>query len=344
MEIVFKPNPSFSLSEAKDLAKAWFGVAGTARELPSERDQNFLLTTQDGNKYILKIANPGDEKVLLDFQNKAIEYISSQGKGEIVPALLSTKDGETIKEIEKDMEKFYVRLLTFLPGKTLANITPRTPTLLFSLGNLMGRIDKALVGFSHPAAKRALKWDTKNALWIKDYINHIHDSERKRIVQYFLTEFETRVIPAFQDLRTSVIHNDGNDHNILVDDSDPLDPRATGIIDFGDMVETHTIFELATTIAYAIFNCDDPLTATAQIAKGYHEVIPLTDLEIELLYWLICIRLCVSVTNTAYQKTLQPDNEYLVISENSAWEALEKLYKIDADLARETFRRCVGNS
>ena len=342
MEIVFQPNPNFTSKEATRLAEELFGITASARELPSERDQNFLLTNREGKKYILKIANPGEEKDLLDFQNKAIERISSQGESEIVPTLLSTKEGETIEEVEKEKEKYYIRLLTFLPGKTLANVTPRTQPLFYSLGNLIGRVDKALTGFSHPAGKRALKWDTKHAVWIKVYVKHIDDAEKRGIVEYFLSAFETRVVPAFPDLRTSVIHNDGNDHNILVDDSDPSCPRATGIIDFGDMVETYTIFELAHTIAYAIVNIDDPLKAAVQVARGYHEVFPLAELEIELLYWLVCIRLCVSATNAAYQKTLEPNNEYLVISEKPAWEALEKLYKIDAELVREAFREGCG--
>ena len=97
MEIVFQPNPNFTSKEATRLAEELFGITASARELPSERDQNFLLTNREGKKYILKIANPGEEKVLLDFQNKAIEHSASQGECEIVPTLLSTKEGETIE-------------------------------------------------------------------------------------------------------------------------------------------------------------------------------------------------------------------------------------------------------
>ena len=49
--------PSFTEAEAVRLAEEWYGLHGTARTLPSERDRNFLLTAESGEQFVLKISN-----------------------------------------------------------------------------------------------------------------------------------------------------------------------------------------------------------------------------------------------------------------------------------------------
>jgi 4-aminobutyrate aminotransferase-like enzyme len=58
----------------------------------------------------------------------------------------------------------------------------------------------------------------------------------------------------------------------------------------------------------------------------------------EILFPLICIRLCLTVTNSAYQRVVEPSNEYLTISEKPAWVLLEKLAAMSPQLAHYTFR------
>jgi 4-aminobutyrate aminotransferase-like enzyme len=82
----------------------------------------------------------------------------------------------------------------------------------------------------------------------------------------------------------------------------------------------------------------DPLAAATEIVAGYHEVFPLTELELEHLYTLISMRLAVSVTNSAVQQRLHPDNKYLLVSEGPAWELLERLYGVDPALPHYLFR------
>jgi len=342
MEIVFQPSPQFTPQEAARITKDLFGLAVSARGLPSERDQNFLVETGGGARYVLKIANPGEDPALLDFQNQAIAHIRAQSGGDIVPRVIPSVNGEAISHVEKDEVRYMVRLVSYLPGTTLARTNPRTPELLRSLGEFMGNLGKAMAGFSHPAANRAIKWDLKLATWIEDYVDFIGDKYRRKIVKEILYQFKTVVVPAFPHLRVSVIHNDGNDHNIIVDDSDPFDQRVTGIIDFGDMAETYTICDLAIATAYGVFEAHDPLGAAAEVVSGYHAAYPLTEGELELLFPLILTRLAVSVTNSAYQKTLEPQRDYLTISEVQAWEVLEKLSAVGTRQAHDVFRSACG--
>jgi 4-aminobutyrate aminotransferase-like enzyme len=87
-----------------------------------------------------------------------------------------------------------------------------------------------------------------------------------------------------------------------------------------------------------MLNKADPLAAAAHVVAGYHEAFPLSELEIEALYPLICARLCISVVNSAYQREVEPQNDYLAISERPAWALLEQLAQVHPRLAHYIFR------
>ena len=75
----------------------------------------------------------------------------------------------------------------------------------------------------------------------------------------------------------------------------PRAQRVTGIVDFGDMVFSHTVNDLAIAMAYAALDKPDPLGAAAAVASGYHAMHPLTEDEIAALFGLMGMRLCLSV-------------------------------------------------
>ena len=304
-----QPRPSFSGADAARLALELFGVSGSIKELTSERDQNFLIETNAGEQFVLKIAAAAEQRETLEFQNAVMAHLGARVHSGFIPQIRATESGDDIASVaDHDGATHFVRLLTYYPSALLAEVNPHTPELLQSLGHFLGEIDKALVGFTHPAAGRELKWDLQGALWIKEYTNHIEDPERRAIVEHFIGEFETRVVANAAGLRRSVVHNDANDYNVLVKDDGEGRKIVAGIIDFGDMLHTYTTSEVAVAAAYAMLDKVDPISAAAEIVAGYHEVFPLTEPELERLYELICMRLAVSVTNSALQRKLHPDN------------------------------------
>ena len=105
------------------------------------------------------------------------------------------------------------------------------------------------------------------------------------------------------------------------------------------MVHAYTVGEPAIACAYAMMNKENPLSAAASIISGFHEIYPLSEEELSVLFSLICIRLCLSVCISVYQKKLQPDNEYLTISEKPGWRLLEQLSEIHPDFAHFVFRQ-----
>ncbi|HEY6539331.1 MAG TPA: aminotransferase class III-fold pyridoxal phosphate-dependent enzyme, partial [Ktedonobacteraceae bacterium] len=128
----------------------------------------------------------------------------------------------------------------------------------------------------------------------------------------------------------------------LVDYTGPDQTPVVSLLDFGDMLRAPTISELAIAAAYVMMNKADPLASAASLAAGYARVLPLTEEELSILFDLICARLCVSVTNSAYQQQIEPDNVYLTISEQPAWRLLEQLAAISPRFACYTFRHACG--
>ncbi|MFQ5633648.1 MAG: phosphotransferase, partial [bacterium] len=259
------------------------------------------------------------------------------------PQVCSTKSGAQITTVQDaDNAAHFVRLLTYLPGEPFATFTPHSPALLEQFGKFMGRMSTALAGFEHPAGKQYLKWNMANAPHeINRHIEHIIAPERRALVESFLDQYEKQAAPQLPELRTSIIHGDANDHNILVG-CEGVDAKISGIIDFGDIVESYTACDLAIAVAYAILDKANPISAAAHIVRGYHSIFPLTETEIELLYDFICMRLCLSATMSSYQQKMEPDNAYLKISEKPAWAALEILRSIHPRFAHYVFRHACG--
>ncbi len=346
MATVIEQAPRFSREEASSLAREIFGVTASPSFLPSERDQNVLLDPGSGPEFVLKIANSSEDREVLAAQNQALDYLGRRDPSLGTPRILPTSKGEPIGATQgSDGALHLVRLLSYVPGHLLVDASPHTAEILHSLGAFFGRLDQALEGFSHPAFKRDLQWDLRQAgRVVAKNLEHVTDRGRRKLLGHFQQRFGELVEPVLPKLRTSVIHNDGNDYNVLVTGIHALGGEVTGVIDFGDMVETHTVFELAVCAAYAILGKSDPVAAAAQVVGGYHQASPLSVSELDLLYDLIAMRLCTSVAISASRKEFQPDNPYLTVSEGPAWAALECLAGLSPRLATYAFRDACGKA
>ena len=129
----------------------------------------------------------------------------------------------------------------------------------------------------------------------------------------------------------------GGDDNLFAHNQ-----RITGLLDFGDMVYSCVACDPAIAAAYAILDKPDPLAVAAQVVKGYHAAYPLEEAEIAAIWDLIIMRLCMSVCHAAHQRRMEPDNEYLSISERPAWEMLARLAAIHPRQAWYVLRVACG--
>jgi len=312
------------------------------RPLPGELDLNAYLETTDGRAFTLKLARPGTERVLLDMQDALLRHLKDRETGLHLPAPVLTRDGDYLfEDTSFDEKPRLVRLMHWVPGRVYAAVKPHDAGLLESLGDALGRLSCALQGFDHPAAHRWIKWDPAQAEWSAGRLHFIEDDRRRALATHFLDLFRRDAAPRLMQLRYGTNHNDANDYNILVSGMGS-EARVSGIIDFGDAVHTPLINELAITLAYALMDHADPLAAAVRVVQAYHRAFPLREDELAVLFPLIGARLLLSVVHSAINRHAEPENAYLLISEEPAWRLLERLQSIPAALAHYTFRQACG--
>ncbi len=322
--------PRLDLAGAARLAHDLYALDASAASLPSERDQNFLLTTAAGDRYVLKVANAAEDRAMLEAQNAAMAHVA--GRVAFCPRVLPTIAGDTIGIAPGSGH--FVRLVTYLAGIPLANVGTRTPALVEHLGRAVGRLDAALADFDHAAIHRDFHWDLANAARvIREHLSLVHDAGDRELVARVGASVLPIVGARSAAFRRTIVHNDANDWNVLVDRDEVV-----GIIDFGDMVHSWTVADPAVAVAYAVLDDPNPLATAAALVRGYHAEHPLRDEELAALIPLASLRLCISVCIAAWQQQQRPDNQYLTVSQEPIRRTLPALAAIPASIAEETLR------
>jgi len=342
--------PRFSAAQAAALLAEHFGLAGALAPLPSERDQNFHVVATDGEQFVLKIADVEEDRQTLDCQTAVLERLTAAETRFRFPTVVPDRAGRAIADVDgPDGARHMVRVLRYVPGEPLANVRVHTPALLEDVGTLMGTMAHVLDGFTAPCGGRELRWDLQIGRRVVDQcLSAISRADQRSRIQRFMEAFDRDAGPVLPTLRTNIVHNDANDHNVIVspgDAEDPLQPRhVTGIVDFGDLVDSYVVGEVAIAAAYVMLGKRDPVLAAAHVVRGFHAVHPLTDGELAVLFPLICLRLCTSAVLSAHQRALEPANVYLSVSEPAVWTLLARLEGVDPDFAQYRLRDACGRS
>jgi 4-aminobutyrate aminotransferase-like enzyme/Ser/Thr protein kinase RdoA (MazF antagonist) len=340
MSVLTTLPPAFTSDEVAGIAHDLYGLSGSLAPLDSERDQNFRLTEGDGTSWVLKIANEAEGSQALAFQAALLRHVQAVDPDLPLPHLRPTLTGDDLgKASKRGGPEHFVRLVSWLPGQLFSGCR-KTADLHDSLGESLGRLDRALQSFGHPGAHRVFDWDIKQAGGSRARLEFIEDVKQRATLEHFLKRFETSIAPRLARLRAQVIHGDANDNNLLVDG--PVGRRITGLIDFGDAIHSATIGELAVACAYAVLDEAAPIDVAGRIAAAYHRAYALQSEELDLLFDLIAMRLVTSVTLSASRRERIKDNAYLNISEAPAWAMLERLRAMDPALATGNLRHACG--
>jgi hydroxylysine kinase len=243
---------------ARILDSEWGLSALSLTRLDTERDDSFRVETE-GADYLLKVAHPADDPLYVNLQTAALSFATEES-GLPLQRLLLTAEGE----IEPQVDGRVARLLTWLPGETERPIEPRL------IGQTLGRLSDALSDFDHPAAHRDFVWDVARLDLVSDLQQRFPSGEVAEV-------FERWDALDLSELPRQVIHNDFHPGNVL-----STDGRITGILDFGDVVHTARVVDLAVALCY--FGYDD------EIVEGFSTVVPLRDDERAVLPVLVAAR------------------------------------------------------
>lgn len=335
-DVVSAPVSSTAVEVAERLVRDYYGLTATARRLSSERDENFLMSAEDGQSYLLKLTNAAEERQVTDFQTRALLHVAEVDPEFPIPHLRPALSGDvaplvaTAGEVPRVM-----RLLTYVGGEPLHG-APRSAAQCRNLGQMLARLDLALRDYSHPGESHELRWDLSHAATLRPLLDAIDDPGRRSLATEFLARFERFVLPRFPALRSQVIHNDFQPSNVLVDAADPT--VVVGVIDFGDMVRAPLINDLAVASAYHIASAPQPLDFVSALLASYHQVLPLQAIELELLLDLVATRLVLTAVITNWRVSLHPENRaYILRNAPAAWRGLERLSIINRNDARMRF-------
>ncbi len=339
--------PEFELQEVHEILRQKYDINASLMRLNGERDLNFLVDNVSGdtNRYVLKISNQEESSALLEFQGKVMERLAASDGIESIRPHLSNR-GRSLECItSKNDSLHFCRMTTYLEGDLFSSISPRSTELLGSLGSTVAKFGLCVADLDATPLERPLLWRMEQALLVTDGMGSlIATKNHKDLVSRTRALFVQDVLPLVDHLPRGIIHNDANDNNIVVKDAAPWLQTVKGLIDFGDMVYGWKVTDLAVACAYAMLKESQPLDVAVQIIKGYHEVSPLHEEELAALFPLILMRLAMSVCNSARQKRVEPDNQYLSISERPAWEMLERLSLLSPRYAHYLFRGGCGLS
>jgi 4-aminobutyrate aminotransferase-like enzyme/Ser/Thr protein kinase RdoA (MazF antagonist) len=324
--------PAFAPARVAELVAELWGIEGELLALPGERDQNFRVTPPIGQAIVVKITTAEEDRALLDAQHAAFEHL--RGRVDICPRLVPTRAGTTLASLPgPNGREHLVRAVAYIPGTPLAELAEIDEPLLEQLGGALGRLDRALLDFDRPALHRDFDWDlARGEAVVRRDSPLIADPELRTHIDTLLARYLAHTQPILPRLRRSTIHADANDHNVIVD---PRTRSIVGLIDFGDMVHSWTINELAIAAAYAVLDRPEPLDVIAALCRGYQAEHPLEPVEQAAFYGLLCLRLCVSASLFANQIRQRPGDLYLEISQAPLRRTLPRLLERPFALVRE---------
>lgn len=319
---------------AQEAAKH-FDFSEVIKPLAGYDDQNLLVRDDSGQKFVLKLCYDLDQKGFLSSQNQILQALEDES-GFAIP--IPNRAGETLTEISlPDGSTALLRALSFLEGSFTGEIEHNS-ALLRSMGQFLGKLDLRLSQLDFlPIRQRRLTWDLRYLQDNEPLLGYLDTPEQHRIIATFFQRFRDEVIPRMDRLPTQTIHNDANEWNVLAQAG-----KVSGLIDFGDMVFSWRINELAIALAYALFEKDDPLSSAVEMVAGYHRENPLLEIEIEVLYTLVAARLSITVCNAAKSRQTHPNDAYRIVSEKPAWALLHKWIALHPGNAENQFRKACG--
>jgi Ser/Thr protein kinase RdoA (MazF antagonist) len=326
--------PRFSEGDVALLVETEYGLCGELCPLLSERDQNFRLTGSDGSSYVVKIAGAAEDQNTADFQIQGLLHVEAQECQTAVPKIIRTTSGASSTTIMDGQTEHVVRLVSYLPG-TLAAEVSLTPALTCSIGTSLAHLDIALNDFEHDGDQQPLLWDMQRAPDLIPLAAHIADESLRQNVLTCFDDFQRIVEPQLGSLRHQVIHSDVHPGNVLVEENDS--ESVAGIFDFGDMLHAPLVVELGIAASYLRSDDADALVHVASFIAAYDRILPLEEIEFDLMYDLLRTRLATTITMLHWRlATIGSDDTYAQESLQIESSAERFLARINA-MTRQAF-------
>ena len=302
-----------------------------------ENDNYFIKTDKD--KFVLKLYSDLTLKLILKAENEFLLFLQKQDKKDYYPKPILFKKGGYVKQVSHKGKLILIRMLSYLEGDFIAECKINK-NIISSLGSFLAKFNLLTRNWNNSEIKsRDWEWKIESVELIKNRANYISDPFRRNRVIYFIQQYKENIVPVYKDLRKSIIHNDANQWNVLVEKD-----KTTGLIDFGDISYSNLVNEVGIAMTYIAYDKEDILYWSGILLESYNKVLPLKKKEVESLYYIIALRLCMSVSNSAYTKLNQPNNNYISEGEENAWNMLDKWIFYGPTKVKNYFLKSTGFS
>ena len=339
------PAPLVSEAQAEQILADHYGLRASATSLGSQQDKNFVVTGVDGDIIgVLKVANPAFNATELEAQDLAAELIAEAEPSLRIAVPLPNLAGEKCTALTGLVDgTAYVRLLRYLPGGTLLESGYLSPAAVAGLGEVAGRVSRALEGFSHPGLDRALQWDLRyGADVVGELISHVADPSRRARIEAVARDAWSRIAPLSDQLRRQAAHLDLTDANVVISRLTDGSRHPDGVIDFGDLSDSWAVSELAITVSSVLGHKGTDPTSVLPAVRTFHEIRPLTAAEVDALWPLLVLRTAVLIVSGAQQASIDPDNDYVTEQSDGEWRMFEQATSIPMDVMTAVIRAELG--
>ncbi len=294
------------------LSEGWGIDAAHLQRLETERDDSYVVTCSDGRR-IVKVAHPLDDAALLDLQCVALVHASTRDTTLPLSRLVPDVDGAVLRVVAgTDGEPRLARVLTYLDGDVL-DYDATSAEQRRAIGRAAARLSLALADLEHDAARRVLAWDLQQVGTLRPLLDLVGDPRARSAAEIELDAYDEHVGVALRSTRQQVVHHDLNPDNLLVDASAP--DFVTGILDFGDIVHSSVVGDLAVAMAYSVGaegalerHHVDPWQVPYDIAAGFTEIRSLEPVEVAMLPSLVRVRLAQRLLLNSWLAASDPSN------------------------------------
>jgi Ser/Thr protein kinase RdoA (MazF antagonist) len=335
------PRPEVSPAEAEELVRTRFGVEGRAVELGSQQDANFRIDT-DAGTFVLKVSNPAFGAGDLDAQDRAAAHVAALEPDVLVPEAVPGVDGRTLQPIDVGGEPTTARLVRYVEGRMLSESAYLAPPIVAALGDLAGRTTRALAGFEAELPQRELQWDLRHAEEVVTRLaSYVGVPGGGEAVQRAAAEAGGALVALTQVLPVQPIHGDLTDDNVVAVTDDDGRLRPVGVIDFGDLVQSWAVGELAVTLSSVLAYAGDDLARLLPAVRAFDAVRPLSDAELAALWPLTVLRAAALMVSGQHQASIDRGNEYAAKNLDREWRIFEVATSVPPAVGTELLRSAV---
>ncbi len=336
------PRPEVTPEEAAEILQTHYGLSGTLTELGSQQDRNYRIDAGD-NAYVLKICHAEYELVELEAQNAAIRHLHTKPDAPRVPDVVPSLNGRDILAITVREQDYLVRLLGFLPGRTLTRCKHLPPAAAAGLGALSARLARDLADFDHPGLHRSLQWDLRRAGPVAvQLLSAISDHEARDRIAKAMVAAVKRIQPLAGALRVQPVHHDVTDDNVVSHPDAHGQLVPDGVIDFGDIIQGWLVGDLAVTCASLLHHADGNPFYILPAIRAYHAIYPLQEAEAKALWPLIVARAVILAASSEQQLAIDPDNDYVRGNLDFEREIFDVATEAQPDVMEAAILRTIG--